>query len=190
VTVAPFPFLVADCLFAMQVNILQRHGQRFPTSGAGAGMKTAIAALQNGTLTGSLSFISSYNFTLGVDDLTPGGAAELYDAGLLDQKRYGKLGEPFVRTDSQQRVVDSATNWTSGFLGVKKAESYAAPLILDNTAGVRFAPFPSFSFLAFPLPLLWSHHLQLLIAFLSSPLLLLFPSCRATTVRLHPLASI
>ncbi|KAK2464684.1 hypothetical protein APHAL10511_003260 [Amanita phalloides] len=109
-----------DCSI-VQVNILQRHGARFPTKGAQAGMLTALNKLQS-TQTYShptLSFLKGYVYDLGTDDLVYFGAEQAKYTGKETFSRYPKLVSqdnlPFVRASGSRRVIDSATNWTLGF---------------------------------------------------------------------------
>ncbi|KAI0711023.1 phytase [Cerioporus squamosus] len=103
-----------------QVNLIQRHGARFPTSGAAARIETALSKLQSATeITDPLlDFVKNYTYELGQDNLVPFGAAQSYEAGRVAFERYSHIlhdQEPFVRTSSGPRVVDSASNWTAGF---------------------------------------------------------------------------
>ncbi|KIM38767.1 hypothetical protein M413DRAFT_241634 [Hebeloma cylindrosporum] len=104
-----------------QVNIIQRHGARFPTSGATTRIKVAIKKLQSATHYTDLplAFLVNYTYSLGKDNLVPFGALQSTEAGEITFKRYQQLisqdNLPFVRSSSGQRVVDSATNWTAGF---------------------------------------------------------------------------
>lgn len=103
-----------------QVNILQRHGARYPTKSKGKDMKAALKKIQSASsFSSELSFIPDFEYTLGKDDLVPFGAQESFDAGEQAFLRYAYLitsdNLPFVRASSSQRVVDSATNWTAGF---------------------------------------------------------------------------
>ncbi|KAF9477842.1 phytase [Pholiota conissans] len=105
-----------------QVNILQRHGARFPTSGATTGILSAVTKLQSAGLYTNprLNFLRNYTYTLGKNgDLVPFGAFQSEEAGKVAYERYGRLisqkNLPFVRASSSVRVVNSATNWTSGF---------------------------------------------------------------------------
>lgn len=98
----------------VQVNILQRHGARFPTSNAGKKISASVSKLKNAkSLGSSLAFVKDYTYALGADDLTPLGAEQSHKAGYLAAQRYGSLlhsttALPFVRSDSSQRVVDCA----------------------------------------------------------------------------------
>nr|GAT46630.1 phytase [Mycena chlorophos] len=104
-----------------QVNILERHGARYPTSGATPAIVAAVQKLQNATSYADprFDFLKDFTYTLGADSLVPFGAIQSQQAGALAYHRYSKLVTkdqlPFVRSDSKQRVVDSATNWTAGF---------------------------------------------------------------------------
>ncbi|KAJ7681800.1 histidine phosphatase superfamily [Mycena rosella] len=104
-----------------QVNILQRHGARYPTLGAALNIVSAVSKLQSvdAYTHPSMQFLSSFVYTLGVNDLVPSGALQSYEAGARVFERYANLVDadniPFVRASSGTRVVDSANNWTAGF---------------------------------------------------------------------------
>ncbi|KAL5487492.1 hypothetical protein ACEPAI_5600 [Sanghuangporus weigelae] len=111
-----------DCRIT-QVNILQRHGARFPASNENEpeSVEAALASLKSASvfLDPRLEFIKDYTYKLGKDDLVAFGAAQSFDTGQYDYTRYkhlvSKHSVPFVRASGDQRVIDSATNWTSGF---------------------------------------------------------------------------
>ncbi|KAF8581012.1 phosphoglycerate mutase-like protein [Ramaria rubella] len=124
-----------------QVNILQRHGARFPTSGAGTRIVAAVAQLQNASeiYDPRLDFVKSYVYDLGHDDLIGFGAAQSFDAGQEAFERYSHLVSrklvPFIRSSSSSRVVFSATNWTAGFVKASKGAIIpSAPLVLNEAA--------------------------------------------------------
>ncbi|KJA17736.1 hypothetical protein HYPSUDRAFT_146103 [Hypholoma sublateritium FD-334 SS-4] len=101
---------------------LQRHGARFPTSGASTGILTALNKLQSATsfTDPRLDFLRNYTYALGKNgDLIPFGAFQSEEAGKEAYARYSHLVSPqnlpFVRASSAERTVDSATNWTLGF---------------------------------------------------------------------------
>ncbi|KAI8989846.1 phytase [Trametes punicea] len=104
-----------------QVHILQRHGARFPTSGAATRIEAAITKLQAAKAFTDpvLRFLKDYNYTLGHDDLVAFGATQSSIAGKEAFERYSSLiseeNLPFVRASSADRVVASALNWTAGF---------------------------------------------------------------------------
>ncbi|KAH9947202.1 histidine phosphatase superfamily [Amylocystis lapponica] len=104
-----------------QVNILQRHGARYPTGSSGKLIKASVKKLAAATESTSsqLAFLQDYTYDLGKNDLVAFGAAQSYDAGQEAYTRYAHLisqdNLPFVRASSKERVVQSATNWTAGF---------------------------------------------------------------------------
>ncbi|TFK33287.1 histidine phosphatase superfamily [Crucibulum laeve] len=104
-----------------QVNIIQRHGARFPTSGASKGIIAAVTKLKSAThyTDTKFDFLKNFTYALGTDDLVPFGALQSMQSGRNVVMRYPELVSPkdlpFVRSSSGQRVVDSATNWTSGW---------------------------------------------------------------------------
>ncbi|KAK0443979.1 histidine phosphatase superfamily [Desarmillaria tabescens] len=99
-----------------QVNLLERHGARYPTVGSAAGIISAINKLTAvGEFTNErMQFLANYTYDLGVADLLPFGAAQQTFfqrySYLIDQDQI-----PFVRASGSDRVIKSATNWTAGF---------------------------------------------------------------------------
>lgn len=112
------------------VQILSRHGARDPTSS-----KTALyAALvdkihANATSYGpGFEFVEAYEYTLGADQLTAFGQQEMVNSGTKFYERYAALTRahsPFVRSSGQDRVVESARNWTQGFHAARLADEAA-----------------------------------------------------------------
>ncbi|KAF7320657.1 Phytase [Mycena chlorophos] len=104
-----------------QVHILERHGARFPTLGAGARIISAVDKLQSVSryTDRRLEFLKTFEYQLGVADLVPFGALQSRKSGEVAYSRYGHLVTKdlplFVRSSGGQRVVDSAWNWTAGF---------------------------------------------------------------------------
>ncbi|KAH7923635.1 acid phosphatase [Leucogyrophana mollusca] len=104
-----------------QVNLLQRHGARYPTASVGVSLQQSVAKLQGADLSDdpSLTFLMNFTYALGTDILVPYGAAQSFDAGQVHYTRYASLIDgdilPFVRASSSERVVESALNWTAGF---------------------------------------------------------------------------
>ncbi len=67
---------------------------------------------------GIYEFLKTYQYHLGADQLTVFGQQELVNSGIKFYKRYQSLAKdtvPFVRSAGQERVVESAQNWTQGF---------------------------------------------------------------------------
>jgi len=123
-----------------QVNLLQRHGARWPTSDRGAGYKATIEKLQGVKHYKKkyLDFLKDFTWDFGAEDLLPLGVNQSFEAGTVAFGRYMPIvtedNPPFVRAASLPRVVDSASNWTAGFRrassGVIKAK---VDLILPET---------------------------------------------------------
>ena len=109
-----------------QVHILHRHGSRYPTGGAPTKwVEHFLRSKQRGTFSGPLAFLNDYEYRLGEELLVPLGREQLHMSGTKAAMDYGRLAEQdlaqgkhlFVRTGSQQRIVDSALAWTTGFWG-------------------------------------------------------------------------
>ncbi|PVG01497.1 phosphoglycerate mutase-like protein [Serendipita vermifera] len=111
-------------------HILHRHGARYPTGWSGEGSTSALAAslhnaAQNGHLKArdGLNFLNKWTYKLGSEVLTPFGRQQLFDLGVSMRMKYGKLLEgfkdrlPVFRTESQDRMLTSATNFALGFFG-------------------------------------------------------------------------
>ncbi|KAH7327619.1 histidine phosphatase superfamily [Rhizoctonia solani] len=102
------------------VNILQRHGARYPTKGSGEAIDAALAKLK-GTMNiteSSLRFISTFNYTYTADQLNDFGRKQSYVSGQIIAKKYAALGTAkFVRAAKKDRIVESARWWTQGFQG-------------------------------------------------------------------------
>ncbi|EIW81503.1 acid phosphatase [Coniophora puteana RWD-64-598 SS2] len=104
-----------------QVNLLERHGARYPTSGAGPLIQASAEKLKGAqSFNGSqYGFLSNWTYQLGTDVLIPFGAAQSFDAGQVHYTRYASLVNsttlPFVRASSSERVVETALNWSAGF---------------------------------------------------------------------------
>ncbi|KAH9849480.1 acid phosphatase [Lenzites betulinus] len=104
-----------------QVNILQRHGARYPNAEDGEVYATGVEHLSSAEKFRDkrLKFLKEYEYQLGADDLVPFGAAQTFEAGQLAFKRYAHLVNttqiPFVRAAGAPRVISTATNWTVGF---------------------------------------------------------------------------
>ncbi|KUI57465.1 3-phytase A [Cytospora mali] len=129
------------------VQILSRHGAREPTAGKGKAYNSTIQRIQSSvTSYGSgYEFIKDYVYALGTDQLTTFGQQELVNSGVKFYERYGALAQaetPFVRASGQERVIESAQNWTQGLhqalLADKAAssgsEAYPYPILVISEA--------------------------------------------------------
>ncbi|KAJ6550010.1 histidine phosphatase superfamily [Mycena capillaripes] len=111
-----------------QVHLVHRHGARYPTTGAPpsafATLLHATASTTGVNVTGPLSFLSTWQYKLGAEILTPFGRSQLFDLGVGFRVKYGDLLKGFTdlpvwRTTSQGRMVDSALHFAAGFFGVQ-----------------------------------------------------------------------
>lgn len=101
-------------------QILSRHGARDPTSGKTATYKKLVDRFHANATSYSkkYAFIKDYNYVLGADQLSVFGQQEMINSGAKFYKRYNTLTKsltPFIRSAGQDRVVESAQNWTQGF---------------------------------------------------------------------------
>jgi len=73
---------------------------------------------------GDLSFLNDWTYKLGAELLTPFGREELFNLGVSFRVKYGHLLNneaskklPVFRTESQDRMFNSAKNFAAGFFG-------------------------------------------------------------------------
>lgn len=130
----------------VQLNMLHRHGARYPTTGSGA--PELAAKIQNytdGTLgnvefTGALSFLNRWNYKLGAEILVPIGKQELFDSGTLHQYLYGHLypnngSKIIARSTTQDRMTNSAEYFLAGFFGLDWPSNATLLLQIESHTG-------------------------------------------------------
>lgn len=129
-----------------QAHLLQRHANRFPTSGADdggnderfAGKVVNFTTSSSALFTGPLTFLNTYRYEMAESYLTGLGASTEFQAGVSFWNRYGRtlynasVGQvaynasfpngtarpkPVLRTTSQSRIYDSEISWSLGFFG-------------------------------------------------------------------------
>lgn len=126
--------------FATDEGQLQRHGARWPTTKAGKEFEATVKKLKHAKHYKKkyLHFLKHFKWDFEEDTLLPLGAKQCaskqyhlfgviltcclfsrsFEAGTVALERYKQIvtGDniPFVRAAGQQRVVDSASNWTAG----------------------------------------------------------------------------
>lgn len=122
-----------------QMHMIHRHGSRYPTSSAAvATFPPRIAELLgNGTtFIGALAFLNSWEYKLGLEELTALGRQQLFDSGVLGWFNYGHLynsSEPLIaRTTTQVRMLQSAENWLNGFLGPDWANNITLEVLIES----------------------------------------------------------
>ena len=108
-------------------QILSRHGARDPTASKTKAYNDTIKQIKSNvkSFTGRYAFLANYSYTLGADQLTTFGQDEMVNSGVKFYTRYESLAktlDPFVRSSSENRVVESAMNWTQGFHAAKEAD--------------------------------------------------------------------
>jgi hypothetical protein len=99
---------------------LSRHGARDPTSSKTLAYSALVASLKSKveTFTNKYAFLNDYEYTLGADQLSILGQQQMVNSGIKFYERYKELAQhtvPFIRTAGQERVVNSAYNWTQGY---------------------------------------------------------------------------
>ncbi|KYK57682.1 3-phytase A precursor [Drechmeria coniospora] len=121
----------------IQVQMLSRHGSRYPTTGsdvARLGERIANASTRI-KAEGPLAFLHNWTYQLGAEILVPKGRQELFDSGVLHNYMYGSLYNPkskiIVRTTTQDRMLKSAENWMAGFFGLEWRKNATIEVIIE-----------------------------------------------------------
>lgn len=129
--------------------MLSRHGARDPTASKTKLYNSTVQLIQSSTTSykAGYEFIKDYAYTLGADQLTTFGQNELVNSGKKFYQRYESLtrvNTPFFRSAGEDRVVESAQNWTQGFhqahlaTGGVNSDTYPyAILVISEDAGVN-----------------------------------------------------
>ncbi|KAJ6104542.1 phytase [Penicillium sp. IBT 18751x] len=112
------------------VQVLSRHGARYPTASKSKKYAKLIADIQaNATdFKDTTAFLKTYNYTLGSDDLTTFGERQMVDSGIKFYNRYESLTRdsiPFVRSSGSSRVVESGKKFIQGFQQTKNTDRKA-----------------------------------------------------------------
>ena len=122
----------------VQMQMLSRHGARYPTSDADVetlGQKIANAS-GKAHFNKRLEFLTEWKYQLGKEILVPKGREELYESGVLHAYMYGHLYNPntklIVRTTTQDRMLKSAENWLAGFFGLEWTRNATIEVIIEQ----------------------------------------------------------
>ncbi|QRV88869.1 histidine phosphatase family containing protein [Ceratobasidium sp. AG-Ba] len=102
------------------INILQRHGARYPTKGSGAEIITALTKTKaaRNISDPALKFASTFNYSYTAEQLVWFGRNQSYISGQIVAKKYAALGtSKFIRTASKERILESSRWWRQGFEG-------------------------------------------------------------------------
>ncbi|KAF2104094.1 acid phosphatase [Rhizodiscina lignyota] len=126
------------------VQILSRHGARDPTASKTAQYNETVNEIHANVTSfkGAYAFLKTFEYTLGADQLSVFGQQAMINSGIKFYDRYKHLAEhvdPFVRTSGQERVVESAVNWTQGFYDAKgeKGHDLTPSVIIPEADGVN-----------------------------------------------------
>jgi len=112
------------------VQVLSRHGARYPTAPRSKKYAELVADIQ-ATATdfkGSAAFLKNYKYMLGSDDLTTFGERQMIDSGIKFYERYAALTRhniPFIRSSDSSRVVESGKKFIQGFQQTKNTDRHA-----------------------------------------------------------------
>jgi hypothetical protein len=112
-----------------QMHLLYRHGARYPTSGEGPSAfaaKIANVTKKGLSVSDDLAFLGNWTYKLGAELLTPFGRSQNFNLGVAYRQLYGHLLNnfteagtiPVFRTESEDRMVKTASNFAAGFFGV------------------------------------------------------------------------
>ncbi|TQN74499.1 3-phytase A, partial [Colletotrichum shisoi] len=122
----------------VQVQMLSRHGSRYPTIGSGVasfGERIAKAGKKL-KAKGVLEFLNNWKYQLGHEILVPKGRQELFDSGILHSYMYSSLYNPnskiIVRTTTQDRMLKSAEYWLAGFFGLEWTKNATIEVIIEQ----------------------------------------------------------
>lgn len=128
----------------VQVQMLSRHGSRYPTSGTGSNVQlfgeriaeARVRRLGGFKATGPLEFLNEWEYQLGYEILVPKGRQELFDSGVLHSYMYSSLYNPnskiIVRTTTQDRMLKSAEYFMAGFFGLDWTNNATIEVIIEE----------------------------------------------------------
>ncbi|MCJ1416111.1 hypothetical protein MMC32_002446 [Xylographa parallela] len=115
------------------VQVLARHGARDPTAAKTVEYKAIIQKIKSQVenYTPEYEFLKDYVYSLGADQLSVFGQQELVNLGTSFYQRYRALGQafaPFIRASGQDRVVQSAKNFSQGFHQARLADKTSSAI--------------------------------------------------------------
>ena len=136
------PSLVPNGCQVTFAQVLSRHGARDPTASKTISYNATIQKIKSrvNSFSGAYAFLADYEYTLGADQLTVFGEQEMVNSGIKYYERYKSLAlksTPFFRASSEDRVVESAQNFTQGYhqarltdKASKGADDYPYPIVV------------------------------------------------------------
>ncbi|KAJ7716091.1 histidine phosphatase superfamily [Mycena metata] len=124
-----------------QVNIIHRHGARFPSESQTEDILSGVNKLQSAEryTDSRLDFLNTFVYPLGENLLVPLGAMQSFESGETAFHRYSSLVTPddipFVRASSMSRVVETSKNWTAGFAAASNHIYYPPLSVIISEEG-------------------------------------------------------
>ncbi|KAL5614367.1 hypothetical protein BROUX41_004473 [Berkeleyomyces rouxiae] len=122
----------------VQLQMLSRHGSRYPTTGSEVALfgERVANASESLRASGELAFLNGWKYALGAEILVPKGRQELFESGVLHAYMYGQMYDPqtkiIARTTTQDRMLKSAENFMAGFFGLEWANNVTLELIIEE----------------------------------------------------------
>ncbi|KAJ9142219.1 Acid phosphatase [Pleurostoma richardsiae] len=122
----------------VQVQMLSRHGSRYPTEGTNveAFGKRIVEASGEFKAKGALEFLNGWEYQMGSNILVPNGRMELFNSGILHSYNYGSLyntnSKIIVRTTTQDRMLKSAEYFLAGFFGLEWTRNATIEVIIEH----------------------------------------------------------
>ncbi|KAH6703549.1 hypothetical protein VD0002_g4886 [Verticillium dahliae] len=122
----------------VQLQMLSRHGSRYPTlnsgvTGLGDRLKAVAGKLK---AKGALEFLNRWTYELGHEILVPKGRSELFESGVLHSYMYSQLyntnSKIIVRTTTQDRMLKSAEYFLAGFFGLEWTNNATIEVIIEQ----------------------------------------------------------
>lgn len=133
-----------------------------------AKVKNFTTAHPDAEFKGPLEFLNTWEYELGQGTLTTPGSVTEFTSGAKFWTDYGRLlynasagqarydasmdgdVKPILRTTSQQRILESAEYWATGFFGFNSSDSYDLVIIpeggSENNTLASYDSCPSFSY--------------------------------------------
>jgi Histidine phosphatase superfamily (branch 2) len=111
------------------VQVLSRHGARYPTAHKGRAYAELVERIQSTAREykdGYAAALKDYRYLLAADELTAFGERQMADSGAAFYGRYAQLARanvPFVRASGSSRVVASGELFSEGFNEARRVGS-------------------------------------------------------------------
>ncbi|KAL1966445.1 hypothetical protein VTN77DRAFT_4587 [Rasamsonia byssochlamydoides] len=112
------------------VQLLSRHGARYPTSSKTRAYSKLISRIQKTATAfkGDYAFLKDYKYQLGANDLTAFGESQMIHSGMKFYNQYKSLTRdivPFIRCSGSDRVIASGKLFIEGFQSAKLLDPHS-----------------------------------------------------------------